>query len=460
MHPAAPGHEFARGVGSPDCSLSGLVLPLVARLHQFTFTTQAEDNRSRCLSADTGSRTWFSPRYHPQICQRADCAEKDAHAPLTASRRRTLERDMPNAQQRLLPVRRMWREGDGPRPDWIEPHLVGRASPNGAFLIQTPLGRQRVHRGHIVIEDGTAAYSCAPDELATKLLAITATDRSRSPALIVGPGKKPVTGLKTGPGRKRSYGRPLGVPPTIEWVAVDCLLIDPDYQRSIESSSSRRLIASIAARWDWRLCMPLAVSRRAAGKFVIDGQHRLAAAKLRGDLPHLPCCVAEYESLADEAGMFVAANRARRAISRLDDFHAALVAGDEDAIEVDRMIKAAGLRVARMTGKGCWVPGEVSFTSSVASSIIRHGSGPASNALAILSTSFADQVLTNGASIFVALCILQSKFSPEHLQACIERRSMEDWGLVVHGVSGTDGRAKAIAAAVEEESRILLETVH
>ncbi|WP_155986263.1 hypothetical protein [Novosphingobium resinovorum] len=48
--------------------------------------------------------------------------------------------------------------------------------------------------------------------------------------------------------------------------------------------------------------------------------------------------------------MFVAANRARRAINRLDDFHAALVAGDEDAVEINRVVEAAGLRVSRQTG--------------------------------------------------------------------------------------------------------------
>jgi hypothetical protein len=63
--------------------------------------------------------------------------------------------------------------------------------------------------------------------------------------------------------------------------------------------------------------------------------------------------------------MFVAANRARRAINRLDDFHAALVAGDEDASEVRDIIERAGLTVARRTGSQSWLAGEVAFTSSV-----------------------------------------------------------------------------------------------
>jgi hypothetical protein len=92
---------------------------------------------------------------------------------------------------------------------------------------------------------------------------------------------------------------------------------------------------------------------------MIDDQHRLAAAKLRKVLPHLPCCVSTYAGPADEAGMFVAANRTRRAINRLYDFQAAIVAKDEDALEVHRVVTDAGLKVSRQVGSKSWLPGEV-----------------------------------------------------------------------------------------------------
>jgi hypothetical protein len=55
--------------------------------------------------------------------------------------------------------------------------------------------------------------------------------------------------------------------------------------------ASQALIRQIARHWDWDLCLPLVVSRRADGSlYVIDGQHRLAAARIRGDIDHLRRC--------------------------------------------------------------------------------------------------------------------------------------------------------------------------
>ena len=85
---------------------------------------------------------------------------------------------------------------------------------------------------------------------------------------------------------------PLGNPPTLEWVALDRLLVDDSYQRRADDGRSKVLIGQIARGWDWRLYQPLSVSRRAGGElFVVDGQHRLAAARMRGDIPHLPVVI-------------------------------------------------------------------------------------------------------------------------------------------------------------------------
>lgn len=57
--------------------------------------------------------------------------------------------------------------------------------------------------------------------------------------------------------------------------------------------------------------------------------------------------------------MFIVANRARKPINRLDDFYAAVAAGDEDALEIQQLVTSAGLRVARNTSATGWRPGEV-----------------------------------------------------------------------------------------------------
>lgn len=104
---------------------------------------------------------------------------------------------------------------------------------------------------------------------------------------------------------KKGFRAIVGAPPIIEWVAPGHLSVDPSYQRSIDNAGSRRLIASIAASFDWRLFSSLIVSARPDGsRFIIDGQHRWAAAMRRGDLTHLPCCSFSYRTPEDEARMF------------------------------------------------------------------------------------------------------------------------------------------------------------
>jgi len=229
--------------------------------------------------------------------------------------------------------------------------------------------------------------------------------------------------------------------------------VDESYQRSIDNEGSRRLIASIAANFDWRLCAPLVVSRRPDGsKVIIDGQHRWAAAVRRGDLPHLPCCLFTYDSPEDEARMFIVANRARKPMNRLDDFHAALAAADEDAVEIQRLVTEAGLRMARNTSSSAWKAGEVAFTSSIATALRRHGPAIVSAALTSIAEAYEGRSLTYGASIFGALIKLFANppegFDPDDLVPTLRHFDMASLGEIVRGLSGGDSRAVAVHSAV------------
>lgn len=143
-----------------------------------------------------------------------------------------------------------------------------------------------------------------------------------------------------------------GNPPSIEWVSVGALQIDESYQRSIETPQSQKLIVEIATNWDWRLCPPLTVSKRSDDTlYIIDGQHRWAAAKMRADIPHLPAMISRFETSIAEAKFFVAVNTARRQPSALDRFHAQCVAGDEESLAIRSIVEEIGLRVGRSNHK-------------------------------------------------------------------------------------------------------------
>jgi hypothetical protein len=238
----------------------------------------------------------------------------------------------------------------------------------------------------------------------------------------------------------------------IEWIPPTELQIDDAYQRRTENQASQRLIASIAANFDWRLCTPLVVSRRADGTFaVIDGQHRTLAARLRG-MDDLPCCVFTYDSPEEEAKMFIAANRQRKAMNRLDDFHAAIAAGDDEALQVLQLVTDAGLTIARNTASSAWKAGEIAFTASIASTLRKHGPGIVSAALTNIAEAFPDQKVVHSGSIFLGIVkVLASPpegFDPDRLFQALLRYDADGWGSFVTGLKGGDTRASAIRDAL------------
>jgi hypothetical protein len=246
----------------------------------------------------------------------------------------------------------VWTNDGSDAPDWVRNIIVEPICPNGSFVVQAQLGRTRVHRDQLVILHASGIWVRSPEEMPELVQSL----KSETPAeLPIGPGKTAKFGSAPGAllaKRKTPFRAIAAVPPVIEWVRPPDLSVDPTYQRSIDNQSSQRLIASIAFNFDWRLCAPLIASKRHDGsRVIIDGQHRWAAVVRRGDIDYLPCCLFTYDSAEEEARMFILANRARKAMSRLDDFHAAIAAGDEDAFEIRTLVQDAG---------GC--PGRVGST--------------------------------------------------------------------------------------------------
>jgi hypothetical protein len=203
----------------------------------------------------------------------------------------------------------------------------------------------------------------------------------------------------------------VGQRPTLEFRRLYDLKIDASYQRSIEIGTSQALIRRIAMYWDWSLCQPLAVARRADGALmVVDGQHRLAAARLRGDIYDLPCVITAYESAAEEAAAFVALNQQRRPLGALDLFRAALAAGDEESAAIHALIAGAGLSLAPHSNCTAWAPGQVSNIGGIRHAYKRIGGEATSAALRALGSAFAGQVLQYAGSIFLPLARCYARF--------------------------------------------------
>jgi len=225
--------------------------------------------------------------------------------------------------------------------------------------------------------------------------------------------------------------------PTLQFILLGELAVDATYQRSIAGGDSQSLIRKIAQHWNWDLCQPLVVSRRDNGDmYVIDGQHRLEAARLRGDIAQLPCVVVAYSSTADEAASFVHLNQQRRPLSKLDIFKAAVASEDGEACAIMEALAYAGLSIAAHSNFTAWKPGQISNISGIETSWRRHGQETTTTALRALRLGFEGQVLRYAGTIFpgiAGVCADEARrgaFGPlrfERFVAMLSKREQVQW---------------------------------
>lgn len=208
------------------------------------------------------------------------------------------------------------------------------------------------------------------------------------------------------------YAPPLGTLPVLQYALPSQLQIDPEYQRSIDNGPSQALIRKIATYWNWALCLPLVVSRRAdGGMYVIDGQHRLEAAKLRRDIAQLPCVIVDMADRGDEAAAFVHLNQQRRPLGKLDIFKAAVSSGDTQASAIAAALREAGLSVAPHLTANAWKPGMVGNIAGIEAAWKLYGPYRTRAALVVMARAFEGQIIRLGGTIFPGIVGLTAQLT-------------------------------------------------
>lgn len=138
-----------------------------------------------------------------------------------------------------------------------------------------------------------------------------------------------------------------GPKPDLYWLPVDRLDVDPAYQRTLDTKASQKLIHKIADGFRWISFQAILATPVGKGRWlIIDGQHRVAAARLRL-IPHVPSVVVAEASQQEQAAAFVGANKDRVPVSAQAIYYARLAAGDPDALRVARVCKAAQVEMLR-----------------------------------------------------------------------------------------------------------------
>lgn len=137
----------------------------------------------------------------------------------------------------------------------------------------------------------------------------------------------------------------IGVAAELEWLPAASLRVDHDhYQRPVRALDVQR----IARDFDPSAFGVLTISERADGtRWVLDGQHRVAALLLLGwDNRLVPCLVERGLTLEEEATIFYKPQVTRRPLRPSEKFRAKLMAGDPTAVEIEACARRHGYSLA------------------------------------------------------------------------------------------------------------------
>ena len=130
-------------------------------------------------------------------------------------------------------------------------------------------------------------------------------------------------------------------------ISVDDLTIDMGYQRKIKSK-----IKKMTNNWNFNLCDVIIVSYRDGKFYVVDGQHRLEAARRQTVDPRkkLVCQVIQGLTREEEATRFIALNSSQSHVSPHDTWNANLLIHDKVDTAIDRICRKWGILVSDKSG--------------------------------------------------------------------------------------------------------------
>ena len=144
----------------------------------------------------------------------------------------------------------------------------------------------------------------------------------------------------------------LGTKPRVVWLDLALLDVDRRYQREINGHGEAH-INRILRGFNWNCYQPIIVTETEGGRFaVIDGQHRLEAAKKHPLIDSLPCYIIDAPDVAVQAQIFVSVNSDRRALTSLQKFWATWAGGNIDAKALVDACEAAGVTIPRVPPTG------------------------------------------------------------------------------------------------------------
>ena len=192
--------------------------------------------------------------------------------------------------------------------------------------------------------------------------------------------------------------RTIGEKPELQWVSVDLIDVDNNYQREVKP----HLVDRILKKFSWSKFGAIVLSRGQNGRFnVVEGQHRWAAAKLHPDVSEVPAVVVDHDDVKGEAESFLAINRDRMAVSSVEQYWAGLTAGDDRAVAVSNVLHKAGCDV--VPAQGHYRPNLTNSISAIDRCLQRYGEAATRRALLIIRAAWPDETKALRGTLITAL---------------------------------------------------------
>ena len=212
----------------------------------------------------------------------------------------------------------------------------------------------------------------------------------------------------------------------LRWVPLTQMRVNPLAQRDINPARVSRL----AAEFDPEKMGAPTDNHRGGWYYLIDGQHRIAA--LKAWMPgwedqQVQCWTYEHLSEAEEAEKFLSLNDILpvRAFSK---FKVSVQAGRGEEADMDRIVRALGLRIARGNGG-------ISAVATLRRVYSRGGPAVLSRALRIIRDAYGDAGLEG--PVIDGIGLLCQRYDGD----LTEQRAIERLSSAHGGVSGLISRA-------------------
>lgn len=227
----------------------------------------------------------------------------------------------------------------------------------------------------------------------------------------------------------------------LRWVPLRQMKVNPLAQRDLR----RHRVAELASRFDPEQMGAPTVSMRGGWYYIVDGQHRIEALKAwlgSWDGQQVQCWCYEGLDETAEADLFLRLNDVL-AVSAYARYKVAVQAGRSGEADIDRIVRAVGLRISQAKGGGA-----ISAVATLRRVYERAGPGTLSRSLRIIRDAYGDAGLES--AVIEGIGLLCQRYNGELPdQQAVTRLAGARGG--VHGLTSRAGQLRQMTGSPPAE---------